>query len=118
MTVIPKTQHRALLLRVARRAMVEYGFEPDFPAELIAEVAAIAGPAEPRGVGVRDLRNLPWCSIDNDDSRDLDQLTVAIPVPGDDATRIIVAVADVSALVEPGSALDAHAAANTTSVYT
>ncbi|TMQ58871.1 MAG: RNB domain-containing ribonuclease [Candidatus Eisenbacteria bacterium] len=118
MTVIPKTQHRALLLRVARRAMVEYGLEPDFPAEAIAEVEGIAGPAEPRGAGVRDLRNLPWCSIDNDDSRDLDQLTVAVPAPDGGTTRIIVAVADVSAMVEPGSALDGHAVANTTSVYT
>jgi exoribonuclease-2 len=66
---------------------------------------------------VRDLRGLPWCSIDNDDSRDLDQLTVAQPAAAG-ATRILVAVADVDAAVRPGSAIDGHARTNTTSVYT
>ena len=71
----------------------------------------------PYGAGMRNLRNLPWCSIDNDDSRDLDQLTVAeaLAVGG---ARVLVAVADVSAAVTPGSALDRHAAVNTTSIYT
>jgi exoribonuclease-2 len=66
---------------------------------------------------VRDLRDLAWCSIDNDDSRDLDQLTVAEGLAGDSA-RVLVAVADVSASVLPVSAVESHAAANTTSVYT
>ena len=118
--IVPREQQRALLLRVARRAMVERGLEPDFPAAALAEAQALGGPATADGASaaeVRDLTALLWCSIDNDDSRDLDQLTVAEPVAGDGA-RIMVAVADVSALVEPGSALDAHAHANTTSIYT
>jgi exoribonuclease-2 len=66
---------------------------------------------------VRDQRSLPWCSIDNDDSRDLDQLSVAQPAQ-DGNTRILVAVADVDATIAAGTPLDAHASANTTSVYT
>ena len=112
----PRESQRALLLRVARRAMVERGLEPDFPAAALAEVKALAGAADASD-GVRDLTALLWCSIDNDDSRDLDQLTVAEAL-ADGATRVMVAVADVSAMVPPGSALDEHAHANTTSVYT
>jgi len=112
----PAPQHRALLLRVARRALIELGFQPDFPAAAIAEVEALAGPAA--ADGARDLRTLPWCSIDNDDSRDLDQLTVARRDAGSGTTRILVAVADVAEVVRPRSAVDAHARTNTTSVYT
>ena len=65
---------------------------------------------------MRDLRTLPWVSIDNDDSRDLDQLTVATP-GADRFVTVLVAVADVDALVVKDSALDAHARHNTTSVY-
>jgi exoribonuclease-2 len=95
--------------------MLERGLEPEFPPPVLAELDRIHDAARPDGV--RDLRARPWCSIDNDDSRDLDQLTVAEPLPGHDA-RIFVAVADVDALVETESALDDHAAHNTTSVYT
>jgi len=66
---------------------------------------------------VRDLRSLLWCSIDNDDSRDLDQLTFAEPL-GDGRNRICVAVADVDAVVKLGTPIDQHAQKNTTSVYT
>ena len=113
----PKGGQREFLLRVARRAMIERGLEPQFPAEALAEAQRIAAPAAPYGPDVRDLRQLAWCSIDNDDSRDLDQLSVAAPLPGG-GTRILVAIADVSASVAPGTALDGHAGANTTSVYT
>ena len=75
------------------------------------------GPAHEEDPGIRELRNLPWCSIDNDDSRDLDQLTVAESL-GDESVRVFVAIADVDALVGPGSAVDDHAHVNTTSVYT
>jgi exoribonuclease-2 len=107
---------RALLLRVARRAMVEHGLEPDFPSAALAEAGALSG-AGPHDGAERDLRTLPWCSIDNDDSRDLDQLTVA-DAPAGRSTTIRVAIADVSATVALGSALDRHARTNTTSVYT
>lgn len=113
---IPKEGQRAFLLRVARQAMISRGLEPDFPAEALAEAQRVEAPSAPYGTDVRDLRDLPWCSIDNDDSRDLDQLTVAVPTPGGD--RILVAVADVSASVTPNSAVDGHAGVNTTSIYT
>ena len=114
---VPKEQQRALLLRVARQAMIERGLQPDFSAAALAEVKRLASPGDGHAPGARDQRALLWCSIDNDDSRDLDQLTVAEPLAGGSA-RILVAVADVSATVEPGSAVDDHACANTTSVYT
>jgi VacB/RNase II family 3'-5' exoribonuclease len=103
------------LLRIARRAMLARGLEPDLPAAALAQLNGIAAAAaEPQS---RDLSALLWCSIDNDDSRDLDQLSVAEPL-ADGAVRVLVAVADVDALVSAGSALDAHAGVNTTSVYT
>ncbi len=108
---------RDLLLRVARDAMIEHGLEPEFPAEAMAEAGALPGQVVAE-VDVSDLRDLLWCSIDNDDSRDLDQLTVAQALEGQGGTRIMVAVADVSVAVPLGSALDGHAGANTTSVYT
>jgi VacB/RNase II family 3'-5' exoribonuclease len=109
--------HRALLLRVARQAMIERGLEPDFKPEAIAEASKLAAPASPYTTDVRDLRKLAWCSIDNDDSRDLDQLTVAAELPGG-GTRVLIAVADVETSVPPQSAIDAHAVVNTTSIYT
>ena len=114
---VPRERQRTLLLRVARQAMVDHGLEPDFPAAALAEAEGMAGPAGLGVADVRDLRERLWSSIDNDDSRDLDQLTLAESLDGG-GTRILVAVADVSAMVAPGSALDGHAGANTTSVYT
>jgi exoribonuclease-2 len=109
-------EQRDLLMRVARDAMIEYGLEPEFPPRAVAEAGALRDEA-PEGTSVADLRGLLWCSIDNDDSLDLDQLTVAEgEVEG--GARILVAVADVSATVAPDSAIDAHAGVNTTSVYT
>jgi exoribonuclease-2 len=111
-----KATDRATLAAIARQAMIERGLEPDFPAAAQQELAAIGGPAKVTG-NVRDLRDRLWASIDNDDSRDLDQLTVAESLAGGQV-RILVAVADVDALVPKASALDGHAARNTTSVYT
>jgi exoribonuclease-2 len=95
--------------------MTERGLWPDFSRDVLAEVDRLREAAPPGGL--RDLRSLPWVSIDNDDSRDLDQLSVAESLPRG-AVRIRVAVADVGALVGDGSALDGHARHNTTSVYT
>jgi len=108
---------RVLLQNIAVRVMRERGLDPEFAPAAMAELAAISAPASPAGPGTRDLRPLLWCSIDNDDSRDLDQLSVAESRPGG-ATKLYVAIADVSAVVAQGSALDAHARQNTTSVYT
>ena len=110
-------QHRGLLQRIARRVMVERGLEPDFNRNALKELEGIHGPATSANGATRDLRNLLWCSIDNDDSRDLDQLTVAEPAAGG-ATKISVAIADVDALVKIQTSLDGHARHNTTSVYT
>jgi exoribonuclease-2 len=103
------------LERIADRALRERGFEPDFPRAVRVEVDQLAGPAlDP---AVRDLRQLAWCSIDNDDSLDLDQLSVA-EAPANGMTRIWVAIADVDALVPRGTAIDRRAEQNTTSIYT
>ena len=105
---------RSLLESVARKAMQQYGLEPDFPAAALAEASAARATAPD---GVRDLRNLPWSSIDNDESRDLDQLEVCDGGSGS-VSRVLVAIADVDAFVAQGDAVDGHAEANTTSVYT
>ncbi|MGA2532131.1 MAG: RNB domain-containing ribonuclease [Candidatus Aminicenantales bacterium] len=110
-------QHRAILQSIARRAMMDRGLLPDFSPEALAELERIQAPAAPNGEAARDLTGLLWASIDNDDSRDLDQLTVAEAVPGD-KVKILVAVADVDSVVKKGSAIDDHARHNTTSVYT
>lgn len=105
------------LQKIARTAMLEQGLEPDFSSAVVAEIDKITGAAPVSGGDIRDLRSLNWASIDNDDSRDLDQLSVCEPLAGG-AVKILVAIADVDALVKKGSAIDAHAQANTTSVYT
>ena len=110
-------QHRAILQRIARRAMVERGLLADFSEAALTELDRLPTPADVNGESVRDLTALLWASIDNDDSRDLDQLTCAESLAGD-TIKIFVAVADVDALVVDGSAIDDHARHNTTSVYT
>lgn len=100
--------------------MLNRGLLPYFSAAVIAELGAVVrcGAAPPpSGEAIRDLRALPWASIDNDDSLDLDQLSVA-GVTAAGSPALLVAVADVDALVKRGSAIDAQARANTTSVYT
>jgi VacB/RNase II family 3'-5' exoribonuclease len=106
------------LKAAARLEMLREGFEPDFPADVLHEVAALhddAG-APGRSSGVRDLRALLWSSIDNPESRDLDQVEVVELLPNGDC-RVLVGIADVDSLVAAGSAIDRHAHRNTTSVY-
>ena len=115
--------HRSILQDIAHRAMLARDLLPDFSAEALAELGKLRitsefgdGPA--KGLPeIRDLRGLLWASIDNDDSRDLDQLTVAEAMSGD-TVKIRVAIADVDSLIKKGSAIDEHARHNTTSVYT
>jgi exoribonuclease-2 len=114
---------RATLKAIARQAMVERGFEPDYSQAAVAQVTQLPEPASLKGgrpfdvaQGRRDLRHLLWCSIDNDDSRDLDQLSVAVERGG--RTAILVAIADVDAMVPCDSPVDRYAQTNTTSVYT
>ena len=102
---------------IAREAMRTRGLLPEFSAEAALQAGHLRAATAPATGGFRDLRELPWASIDNDDSRDLDQLTVAQTDSGG-SVRILVAIADVDALVRQASAIDDHARANTTSVYT
>ena len=102
-----KSTDRARLAGIARQAMIERGLEPDFPPAAQEQLATIAGTASATDVA-RDMRDRLWASIDNDDSRDLDQLTVAEPLPGG-RVRILVAIADVDALVRKDSPIDGHA---------
>jgi VacB/RNase II family 3'-5' exoribonuclease len=105
------------LQSIAHDAMLQRGLLPDFSPAVIGETNQITHAAAASGAAIRDFRGLLWASIDNDDSRDLDQLSVAEPKAGG-AVKILVAIADVDALVKKGSAIDGHASTNTTSVYT
>ncbi|TLZ02485.1 MAG: RNB domain-containing ribonuclease [Gammaproteobacteria bacterium] len=105
------------LKNIARRLMREHGLEPDLSTAALEQLRTIGAAPLARGPGIRDLRHLPWCSIDNDDSRDLDQLSVAQP-QGGGGVKILVAIADVDAVVQVSAPLDEHARTNTTSVYT
>ncbi|MFL6256436.1 MAG: RNB domain-containing ribonuclease [Pyrinomonadaceae bacterium] len=102
------------LHRIARAAVADAGFEPDFPSEVARELEALK-PA-PDVAGVKDLRGLLWSSIDNKESRDLDQVEYVERAEG--GYRVLVGIADVDAYVKQGSGLDQHAAVNTVSVYT
>jgi exoribonuclease-2 len=101
----------------ARREMIDEGFDPDFPLGVNQQLAALRARAAPAtGGDVRDLRALVWSSIDNDTSRDLDQIEAVERVDG--GIRVLIAIADVDSAVSIGSPIDQHAAAQTTTVYT
>jgi len=117
MSNIKDGQDRSRLQLLARRAMTDRGLFPDFSIQAIAQLNEIHESILKIEESIHDLRSLLWCSIDNDDSMDLDQLTVAIEMPGG-ATKIFIAIADVDAFVGKSSALDDHARNNTTSIYT
>jgi exoribonuclease II len=116
---MPNRQHytRADLERLSVNAMIERGLKPEFSASAVQQMAQIQGPSGEASADISDLRHLLWCSIDNDDSRDLDQLSVCEPLP-QGAVKVWVAIADVDTLVRQNSPVDHHAQANTTSVYT
>lgn len=97
--------------------MLERGLLPDFSAAAVSQADSIAAAASTTDSDIRDLRALLWASIDNDDSRDLDQLSVAEALTGG-SVKVLIAIADVDALVSRGTPIDDHARANTTSVYT
>ncbi len=106
------------LVAAAHASMIQHGFQPDFPAGTQTELAAIeAQPALPAVDGITDTRNLLWSSIDNDTSKDLDQIEWAEQLP-DGRIRVLVGVADVDARVSRGTVIDKHAQFETTSVYT
>lgn len=106
------------LFAIAHESMIEAGFVPDFPGPVIEEVRSlVANAGVPRAETVKDMRGVLWSSIDNSSSRDLDQVEYAEALAGGD-TRLLIAIADVDALVSKDSAIDGHAATNCTSVYT
>ncbi len=106
------------LRAAAANAMRVNGFSPEFPADVMREVNAIVDPSKVAlPTGTQDLRALTWSSVDNRESRDLDQIEVAERL-ADGTIRVRIGVADVEALVLLGSHADVHAAANATSVYT
>jgi VacB/RNase II family 3'-5' exoribonuclease len=117
MSTPPGGSGKGILERIARRVMQERGFLPDFSRAALNELETIQQIDWGLEAHKKDLRHLPWASIDNDDSLDLDQLTVAEALP-DNAVRIRVAVADVDILVKRDTAIDEHAHENTTSIYT
>ena len=114
---LSRPHRRSDLVRIATGAMTERGLEPEFSSAVQQQLRLITGPGHEAGPEIVDLTGLLWCSIDNDDSRDLDQLTVCESL-ADGAVKVLVAIADVDALVRKGSAIDEHARINTTSVYT
>ena len=105
------------LREVAREAMTTRGLRAELSAAALDEVKKMGGPPPISGPGVKDLRKLAWASIDNDDTRDIDQLAYAEDL-GEGRTRLLVAVADVAAAIPKGSALDQQAQLNTVTVYT
>lgn len=105
---------REFLRSLARTAMLEYGLLPEFGPEVRAELSSLPSAA---GRPARDLRDMAWCSLDNDDTRDFDQLSVSRPRTGG-SISILVAVADVEERVHLAGAIDGHARHNTTTVYT
>jgi len=110
------------LVAAAAATMQEHGFQPEFSEDAKQQLAGIlAKPPNVEGLmnaaGVKDLRSLLWSSIDNDTSRDLDQIEIAEQLP-DGRIRVSVGVADVDGTVKKGTPLDEHAASETTSVYT
>jgi exoribonuclease-2 len=106
------------LAAAALAEMHEAGFKPEFAPDVAPQVIAIAQKLANLGpeAGVEDLRALGWSSIDNDTSRDLDQIEVAERVAG--GIRLRVAIGDVAAAVALGSPIDAHARAQTQTIYT
>ena len=96
---VDNPKHRTILQRIAHRAMLARDLLPEFSPAALAELSRMKEPVADRSSSTLDLRDRLWCSIDNDDSRDLDQLTVAEALPGG-RIKIRVAVADVDALVK------------------
>ncbi|OYT88849.1 MAG: ribonuclease II, partial [Burkholderiales bacterium PBB3] len=112
-----RPHHRSDLVRIAIHAMNERGLLPEFASEVERQLAGITRQPDDTDPAIHDLTSLLWCSIDNDDSMDLDQLTVSEVLPNG-SVRLWVAIADVDALVPRDTPIDLHASTNTTSVYT
>ena len=107
------------LQAMAKQTMLGNGFDPEFSGQVQQELAELKAhpPQVAPGGNIRDLRDLLWSSIDNDTSRDLDQIEFAQRLQNGE-TKILVGIADVDTFVPKSSGIDAHAAKETTTVYT
>lgn len=105
------------IARIATHAMIERGLEPEFSNEAIQQLEKITNPGEDQDPNIFDLTDLLWCSLDNDDSMDLDQLTCAEHLKND-LIKIFVAIADVDSVVKKDTPIDEHARMNAASIYT
>ena len=112
-----KQYGRADLARIAAKAMVDRGLVAEFSTASLNQLASFEKQIQESAPDIRDLRSLLWCSIDNEESRDLDQLSVC-ELLSNGAVKVLVAIADVDTLVKKGSHIDDCAQQNTTSVYT
>ena len=112
-----KEYSRLDLSRIAAMVMKEHGLEPDFSGDVHNQLSLLNAPGEDHDPHIQDLTGLLWCSLDNDDSQDLDQLTACSDI-GNGNHKIFIAIADVDALIKKGSPIDQHAKLNTASVYT
>lgn len=110
-------KHRSRLQRIAYKAMLERGLLPEFSPSALIQLNEMGESIAHNDGAITDLKNLLWCSIDNDDSMDLDQLTAAVEMP-EGAVKVFIAIADVDVRVAYSSPIDEHAKHNTTSVYT
>jgi exoribonuclease-2 len=108
---------RVDLAKISTMVMKEHGLEPDFSKEALDQLQQITSPAQEKDSHIQDLRDLLWCSLDNDDSLDLDQLTSCKDI-GNNQFKIFIAIADVDALIKKDSPIDQHAKQNTASIYT
>ena len=114
----PKKQYtRSDLSRIAVIVMKEKGLEPDFSKEIHDQLSEINSPGIDDDPKIQDLTHLLWCSLDNDDSRDLDQLTTCTEI-SNGSYKIFIAIADVDVLIKKNTPIDEHAQLNTASVYT
>ncbi len=107
------------LQAIAKTVVLQHGFQPDFSPAVQQQLQQLrANPPAIAAAGtVRDLRSQLWSSIDNDTSRDLDQIEVAQRLPNGDV-KVLIGIADVDAFVPKSSAIDQHAAREATTVYT
>ena len=110
------SNHRENISALAAWAMYSRGLEAEFSHSALEQLSLLSGPAKESGHGIHEMTQLLWCSIDNDDSRDLDQITSIEPLE-QGGVRVFVAVSDVDSVVKKGSPIDEHARLNTTSVY-
>ncbi len=112
-TAVPITES---LAAAAHAAAIAHGFAPDFPSDAVDQANRSASQPAPRASTLRDLRDWLWSSIDNVESRDLDQVEYAVQRP-DGSIALYIGIADVATFVAKGTPVDLHAAANTASLY-